>query len=241
MYRGIRQPYLHLMHDVMSLDGDTPPLPVPPGPHDAHTIPPSAPPPHRPPAAASNGGEQTSAGAGTGAGTSAGVGAAGGAARTQPTSTAAAAWRQGQRQRRRQPLLREWHRRGNPFRVLGDNSPTVGEKRSSSSINAGSSSGRGSGVAGDIRPPSSSSLSLAVAAAAGGSGRGGRRGGDGVIGGVGLGRLPPGTDLDDDPDEVAGGASVGAAAAAVGAVGRVGAGGRGHDGIQDELEAEEKR
>lgn len=96
----------------------------------------------------------------------------------------------------KQSFLREWHRRGNPFRVIGESV--------------------GASIAGD---------SEAVAVE-----------GEGMLAGVGLGRLPSGTDVDDDPDLVGrgGGAAAGADAGGKGARGR-------GEAIQEQLEAEEKR
>lgn len=123
-----------------------------------------------------------------------------------------------------QGLLREWHRRGNPFQQLGENS--------SGNSNAESVT------------PTSTALNSLEGGAGGGRGSIPKGSTTTTIAGVGLGRLPAGTDVDDDPDEVA---MVGGVSTRRGEEGGGGRGRRARDrgggnlDIQEELEAEEKR
>eukprot|EP00904_Undaria_pinnatifida_P002484 jgi/Undpi1/12236/HiC_scaffold_5.g01912.m1 len=151
------------------------------------------------------------------------------AAAAEPTAAVAAAVGEGatalsagklgqqQQQQQEQPLLRAWHRRGNPFRTLG---PAGAPTSASDEAGVEGQAGREGG------------------GAAGGGGGGGEGGEKETVAGVGLGRLPIGTDHDDDPDW--------GVVAAVGVEAGEAEGGRaggGRDGgrSREELEVEDRR
>ncbi|CAN0441267.1 unnamed protein product, partial [Ectocarpus sp. 12 AP-2014] len=147
VYRGIRKPYLHLMHDVMALEEEqeSSPEQSPEGSSscsatkptlDPSSTPPTTPPPPSPP---------------------------------PPPD---------QQQQQQQPLLRAWHQRGNPFQMSGDNYlplPSVQEGPTEAGTAAGVAAAGGETPMG---------MSLIAG------------------GGVGLGMLADGADVDDDPDAV---------------------------------------
>ncbi|CAN0559484.1 unnamed protein product, partial [Ectocarpus sp. 12 AP-2014] len=149
VYRGIRKPYLHLMHDVMALEeepesspeqspeGSSPSSSASKPTLDPSSTPPTTPPPPSPP---------------------------------PPPDQ--------QQQQQQQPLLRAWHQRGNPFQVSGDNYPplpTVKEETTEA----------GTAV---VVAPAGGETPMGMSSIAGG--------------GVGLGMLADGVDVDDDPDAV---------------------------------------
>ncbi|CAN0189021.1 unnamed protein product [Scytosiphon promiscuus] len=217
VYRGIRKPYLHLMHDVMSLEGE--------GEEEQG-------------AAAGEEGESrkqafpaaqpttttvtavTATELEIGAPTTADPSAQGLPPTPQP--------RRELRPQRRQSLLREWHRRGNPFRMPGDNY---------ASADAATAATGGVGGAAATAATAGEGREEAAAAATAAAG-----GGGGSSSGVGLGMLPEGTDVDDDPDTVV---AVMGAAGGGGTVSHGGAGGRGRGGgrddVRDEVQSEEHR
>lgn len=168
VYRGIRKPYLHLMHDVMSLEGEE-----------------------------EEEGRPQDSNIG-GAVTAIATKADPPAPMTPPQQTTS--------------LLRAWHQRGNPFQTPGDNYP------SSESPDTAASAPNDRG---------------------GGAGTGDGAGGSG--GGVGLGRLPQGTDVDDEPDAVSAVALGGGGGEAGRARREDFGGGGGGNGVLDELDAEEQR
>lgn len=160
VYRGIRKPYLHLMHDVMSLEGEE---------------------------EEGNGDDAGDAATATASKADASV--------APPTPH--------QRQQRTS-LLRAWHQRGNPFRMPDDNYQSSESPATAAAEDSGGVTGTG----------------------------------DGGGGGVGLGKLPGGTDVDDEPDTVA--VSLRGPGGEAGGARRQDFGGGG-DGAVDELEAEDER
>lgn len=166
VYRGIREPYLHLMHDVMSLHEDSHPL--------SHET--------------------------TG---------------REKGNECDDENHQHFSKRRANPLLREWHRSGNPFKILG---PQGVSKEKLSEGSSGAASNAVASAAAAAPSPDEKS----------------------VVAGVGFGRLPMGMDVDDDPDQASSTSTVEEAKADAGSGGG-GMEARSTAPFVDELEQEEKR